>query len=291
MAYVEFTIPPGMVANGDTYIDLTFNNSPQLDFSASGLTVYINGSHLIGGAVLSQQTTSTVTQRIKIPLSVLTPGGNQMKLEADLVPLTQCSSLNSSNLWISILPESILHLPLKQAPVSITPVQDLSTYPYPFANEPTLSNLLFVVSKNDPAAWNNTAQIAYWLGRQASGAIIDFALAYDGEISDQVRQSHDMIVAGLPSNLKLMTDLNKSLPASFDPGTNIAVLKGQQVTYHFPTDADLGYLELMTSPWNSGHTILLVVGSTQSGVQLSSSCPYRSGTKQPIEGQPGYHRE
>ncbi len=269
--YVQFSIPPGMVANGDAYLDLTFNNSPQLDFNASGLTVFVNGSHLIGGAVLSQQTTSTVTQRIKIPLSVLTSGSNQLKLEANLVPLTQCSSLNFSNLWISILPESILHLPLIQAPVSITTTQDLSTYPYPFANQPNLSNLAFVVAKNDPAAWNDAAQIGYLLGRRASGAIIDFALAYDGEITDKVRQSHDMIVVGLPNNLKLMTDLNKSLPAPFDPGSNVAVLKGQQVTYRFPADTDLGYLELMTSPWNSSYSILSVVGSTPGGIHLSST--------------------
>ncbi len=269
--FVEFTIPPGMVADGDTYIDLTFNNSPQLDFNSSGLTVYMNGSHLIGGAVLSQQTTSTVTQRIKIPLSVLVPGANQIKLEADLIPLTECSSLNISNLWISILPESVLHLPLRQAPVSVTTIQDLSTYPFPFSNEPTLSNLAFVVSKTDPIAWNNAAQIAYWLGRRAGGAILDFALAYDGEISDQVLQSHDMIVTGLPSNLKLMADLSKSLPAPFDPGTNVAVLKGQQVTYRFPAGADLGYLELMASPWNPSHTILLAVGTTPNGMQLSGT--------------------
>jgi hypothetical protein len=267
-SFVQFSIPIGMVANGDTYLDLTFNNSAQLDFNSSGLSVYVNG-HLIGAAVLSQKTTSTVTQRIKIPLSVLTPGSNQLKLEADLVPLTQCSSLNISNLSISILSESILHLPLTQAPVSITPTQDLSTYPYPFANEPTLSNLAFAVAKNDPAAWNDTAQIAYWLGRRASGAIIDFALAYDGEISDKVLQSHDMIVVGLPKNLKLITDLSKSLPAPFDPGSNVAILKGQQVTYRFPADTDLGYLELMPSPWNSSYTILSVVGSTPGGVQLS----------------------
>jgi cellulose synthase operon protein B len=268
--FVAFSIPPGMVASGDTYLDLTFNNSPQLDFNSSGLTVFVNG-HLIGGAVLSLKTTSTTTQRFAIPLSVLEPGNNQLKIEADLLPLTQCSSLNLANLWLSVLPESVLHLPLQPATVSQTPTQDLSIYPYPFANEPTLSNLAFVVAKNDPEAWSNTAQIAYWLGRQASGSIINFTVAYDSEISDQVRQNNDMIVVGLPINLKILTDLNKSLPASFDPNSNVAALKGQQVTYHFPADTDLGYLELMPSPWNPSYSILSVVGTTPGGVKLSST--------------------
>lgn len=268
--FVAFSIPPGKVANGDTYLDLTFNNSPQLDFTSSGLTVFVNG-HLIGGAVLSLKTTSTVTQRFPIPLSVLMPGSNQLKIEADLVPTTQCSSLNLSNLWLTILPESVLHMPLQPAPVGLTTVQELSQYPYPFANEPTLSNLAFVIAKSDPAAWNDTAQIAFWLGRQASGSIIDFTLAYDGEINDQVRQNHDMIVVGLPTNLKLLTDISKSLPASFDPNSNVATLKGQQVTYRFPANTDLGYLELLPSPWNSSYTILSVFGSTPDGIKLAST--------------------
>ncbi len=118
-SFFKFVIPPGMVADNDSYLDLTFDNSPAADLTASDLSVYINGK-AIGGAVLSPQTTSVTTQRLRIPLTVLLPGANQLRIQATLVPLTLCSSPGNTNLWLTILPESVLSLPLKPAPVVVS---------------------------------------------------------------------------------------------------------------------------------------------------------------------------
>ena len=263
---VRFTLPPGYVATDDTYLDLTFNHSGLLDFSRSGLTVFMNGN-LIGSVLLSQQTASTVTQRIKIPVSSLTTSTNELRFEADLAPLSQCSFLDFSNLWLSILPESSLHMPLQPATAGSMQLRDLSSYPYPFASEPTLSNLAFVLPKDNPAMWNTAAQIAMQLGRQAAGALFNVAVAYDGKIPDDYRNGLNLIVVGLPANSQLLGEMNQSLPAPFEKGTNVAVLQGQQVSYRFPVDSDLGYLQLLASPWNADRVILAVVGSTPAGVE------------------------
>ncbi len=268
--FVRFTIPPGYTATEDTYLDLTFNHSGLLDFNRSGLTVFMNGN-LVGSVLLSQQTASTTTQRIKIPVSSLTTSTNELKFEADLAPLSQCSFLDFGNLWLSILPESILHMPLQPATAGSVSLRDLSSYPYPFASEPTLSNLAFVLPKGDPSAWNTAAQIALQLGRQAAGALFNVGVAYDGEIPDDIRNNRNLIVIGLPANTKLLTEINDSLPAPFEKGTNVAVVQGQQVSYRFPTDTDLGYLELLNSPWNADRVILAVVGSTPAGVAQAGS--------------------
>ncbi len=269
-SFFKFVIPPGMVADNDSYLDLTFDNSPAADLTASDLSVYINGK-AIGGAVLSPQTTSVTTQRLRIPLTVLLPGANQLRIQATLVPLTLCSSPGNSNLWLTILPESVLSLPLKQAPVVVSADRDLAKYPYPFANQPTLSNLAFVLPKDDFVLWNQAAQIAYGIGHGASGAIFDLAVAYDGELSDSIRQDRDLIVLGLPTNLKFVKDVLASLPAPFVPGSNIAVISGQQVSYRFPPDMSLGYLELLPSPWSPDHTVLLVSGTNASGINFAGS--------------------
>ncbi|MGZ6316779.1 MAG: cellulose biosynthesis cyclic di-GMP-binding regulatory protein BcsB [Anaerolineales bacterium] len=268
-SFFKFVIPPGMVADNDTYLDLTFDNSPAADLSASDLSVYVNGKP-IGGAPLTDQTSSATTQRIRIPLSVLLPGSNQLRIQATLVPLTLCSSPGNTNLWLSILPESVLSLPLKPAPVVVSADRDLSKYPYPFANQPTLSNLAFVIPKDDPLLWNQAAQIAYGIGRGSSGAIFDLAVAYDGELNDPVRQGRDMIVLGLPTNLKFAKDALALLPAPFEPGSNTAVISGQQVSYRFPPDISLGYLELLPSPWSADHTALLVSGTNANGINFAS---------------------
>ena len=266
---VQFTLPPGYVAAEDTYLDLTFNHSGLLDFSRSGLTVFMN-NNLIGSVLLSEQTASTVTQRIKIPASSLSTGTNELRFQVDLAPVSQCSILDFSNLWLSILPESVLHLPLRPATAGSVQLRDMSSYPYPFVSEPTLSNLAFILPTGDSSAWNAAAQIALQMGRQSSGALFNLGVAYDGEIPDDIRNERNLIVIGLPSEMQLLKELKDSLPAPFDEGTNVAVLQGQQVAYRFPAEADLGFLELLSSPWNGDRVILAVVGNTQAGIEQAS---------------------
>lgn len=268
--YVHFNLPPGYTATEDTYLDLAFNHSGLLDFSRSGLTVFLNGN-LIGSVLLSKETASTNTQRIKIPPSSLVTSTNELKFEVDLAPLSQCSFLDFSNLWLSILPESILHMPLQPATAGSASLNDLSSFPYPFAGEPTLSNLAFILPKNDPSAWNTAAQIALQLGRQAAGALFNVGAAFDGEIPDDIRNSRNLIVVGLPGENQLLAELNDSLPAKFEKGSNVAVIQGEQVSYRFPSGSDLGYLELLNSPWNADRVILAVVGSTAAGVQQAGT--------------------
>jgi hypothetical protein len=267
---VRFTVPPGFVTDEDAYVDLTFNHSGLLDFNRSGLTMFMNGN-LISSLLLSEQTASTNTQRIKIPASSLTSNTNEMKFQVDLAPLSQCSFIDTSNTWFSILPESVINLPLSPATATTTAPRDMGSYPFPFTGEPTLSNLNFVLSKSDPASWNTAAQIALQLGRQASGAIFNPGVSFDGEIPDDVRNSKNMIVVGLPTKMQILNDLNQALPAPFEQGTNVAVLKGQQVAYRFPADASLGFLQLVESPWNPENVILAVSGTTDDGVRQAGN--------------------
>lgn len=268
-ATVRFSLPPGYVAAEDTYLDLTFNHSGLLDFSRSGLTVFMN-RNLIGSVLLSDQTSSTVTQRIKIPAASLVTSGNELKFESDLAPISQCSFMDFSNLWLSVLPESVLNIPLRPATAGAVQLRDLSSYPYPFAGEPTLSTTAFVVSKTDPSTWDAASKIALQLGRQSSGALFNLAVAYDGELSDEIRNGRDLIVIGLPSETKLLAEIKDSLPAPFEAGSNVAVLQGQQVAYRFPADSDLGFLQLLASPWNADRVIMVVAGTTPIGVQQSA---------------------
>jgi len=268
--YVRFTVPPGFVTNEDAYVDLTFNHSGLLDFNRSGLTVFMNGK-LISSLLLSEQTATTNTQRIKIPASSLTPNTNELRFQVDLAPLSQCSFLDTSNLWFSILPESVINLPLSPATAAAAAPRDMGSYPYPFTGEPTLSNVSFVLSGNDPAGWNTAAQIALQLGRSATGAIFSPGVAFDGEVSDDVRNNKNLIIVGLPAKMKILNELNQSLPAPFDQGTNVAVLKGQQVSYRFPADASLGFLQMLQSPWNPNTVILSVTGTTADGVSQAGN--------------------
>jgi hypothetical protein len=265
---VEFHVPAGLVAGEGSYLDLRFNNSTLLDFNRSGLTVFLNGQ-LLGGLRLSDETAATVTQRLHISPSLVLPGTNELRIQANLSPPTQCSLANITDLWVSVLPESTLFLPLQQAVIDSNNLQALSVYPFPFINTPTLSNTAFVLPKNDLAAWSAASQIAYGFGNDVRGSIIDLAVAYDGAVPEEFRNQRDLIVVGLPSDLTFLSEVKDALPAPFEEGKNDPVLDNMPVTYRFSPGTSIGYLELMAAPWNPGRTILAVVGSTSEGLQMA----------------------
>ena len=265
---VEFHVPAGLVAGEGSYLDLRFNNSTLLDFARSGLTVFLNGQ-LLGGLRLSDETAATVTQRLNISPSLVLPGTNQLRIQANLTPPTECSLANITDLWLSVLPESTLFLPLQQAVIDVNTLQALSVYPFPFINTPTLSNTAFVLPKGDPSAWSAASQIAYGLGNQVRGAIIDLSVAYDGAVPDDIRNQRDLIVVGLPADLAILSEIKDALPAPFEEGKNDPVLNKMPVTYRFSPGTSIGYLELLAAPWNPGRTILAVAGSTRDGLQMA----------------------
>jgi hypothetical protein len=101
--------------------------------------------------------------------------------------------------------------------------------------------------------------------------VIDLNAAFDDAVPEDLRNSRDLILIGLPSELTLISELKDSLPAPFETGQNIPVVDNQQVSYRFPPDTSIGYLQLLPSPWNSSRTILAVVGSTDEGVGLAGN--------------------
>lgn len=267
---VEFYVAPGLAASEGAYLDLRYNNSALMDFARSGLTIFLNGK-LLGGLPLTAETAATVTQRLNISPSLVLPGNNQLRIQADLNVPSLCALTDVANLWVSIFPESSLSLPLEEAAVDSNDLQSLSVYPYPFVNLPTLSNTAFVLSKNDPASWAVASQIAYGFGDQARGSVLDLAAAYDGEVREDIRANRDLVVVGLPSNLPFISEIKDSLPAPFEDGQSDPVLKNLQVTYRFSPGTDIGYLQLLAAPWDPARTILTVVGNTPAGVQMAAN--------------------
>jgi hypothetical protein len=267
---VEFYVAPGLAASEGAYLDLRYNNSALIDFARSGLTIFLNGK-LLGGLPLTAETAATVTQRLNISPSLVLPGNNELRIQADLNSPSLCTLTDVTNLWVSILPESTLSLPLEEAAIDSNDLQSLSVYPYPFVNLPSLSNTAFVLPENDPASWAIASQIAYGFGNQARGSVLDLAVAYDGAVPEELRTSHDLIVVGLPSELSFLSEIKDSLPAPFESGNDDPVLQNLQVTYRFSPGTSLGYLELLAAPWDPARTILTVVGNTPDGVQMAAN--------------------
>jgi hypothetical protein len=147
---------------------------------------------------------------------------------------------------------------------------NLNTYPKPFADRPNLDNLAFVLAQNDPIGWSAAAELAYGMGRQAGNFALDIQAVYVDAVSDDTKKARHLVVVGKPSALPIIQDLNAILPAPFDSGKNIATERNANVSYRVSDGDDVGYVQATTSPFNPLNAILLVVGSTDTGVRWAS---------------------
>ena len=80
-----------------------------------------------------------------------------------------------------------------------------------------------------------------------------------------------MIIIGKPSSLEIITELHDSLPAPFEPGSDLADENNLDVSYRLGDNVNIGYLELLPSLWKAGRSILYVGGSSDVGVAWAAN--------------------
>jgi hypothetical protein len=277
----HFDIPPGYAAGEDPYLDLVFGNSTLLNYGGSLLEVYLNG-HFIGSSRFSDGTVKTGALRASIRPGFFVTGINAITILLDLEPLPDAAS--GSFVGAHIDPESLLHIPLEPTTISTSDLKNLHNYPYPFDNDPTLAGMAFILPLQDLTAWEAAVRLAFHLGRGAEEPPYDLAVAYDGQIPEGTRRSRNLIVVGLPTELALIAELHDALPAPFEAGSNDAVLENLPVVYRLPQGVELGYLELLDSPWNRAHSILAVLGSSPGGVRQAVDALLLSALRNEMDG-------
>lgn len=281
--YITFTIPAGLVPTEGAYMDLIFSNSELIDYARSGIAVYLNNT-LVGSARLSDETSTGGIQRISFPASTFRLGENLITIDAGLIPLDNCTSPGFENLWVTVFSDTKLHLPLTEAAVkAASRLRNLSDYPAPFTDDPTLGTTLFVIPEKDPQAWKSAGALAYDLGSRAPGVLLNLDVTFDN-IPEQMQVTHNLIVVGQPAQLPVLSDLANSLPASFEAGSNAALLDNQHVIYRISADKSLGYLELLTSPWNDQRTVMAVLGTTPDGVASAGNALVVSAIRNTLKG-------
>ena len=266
----EFEIPFGYIVEDDAFIDLVFNHSALIDFEQSGGVVSLNGQ-TIGSLRFSDESVNLTTMQLTIPRSVLRAGINTLTVEAGLKPQAECYDTRFDIVWLTVWPESLLHLPLVPVQGEVRALFELNDYPEPFESNATLNNVAFIVPTNNVAAWNVAAQVAYDLGNRAKPTVAEFAVAYGDDVSESIRQNHHLLVIGRPSQLPLLAELREELPAPFEPGSDIATERGMRVVSRILPDTSFGYLESLPAPWNRNWTILALLGSTDQGLEWAST--------------------
>jgi hypothetical protein len=269
-AVYRFDLPAGQQIEGDAYLDLVFVHSGQLDYEQSGMMIVLNDEP-IASVRLDDNSTRLGTTRLTLPATALRPGSNQITIRADLLPRALCIDPRSSGLWMSIRPESLLHLPLAPAQAETTTrVADLSHYPRPITTQANLRDLALVLSPADPISWEVATTLIFDLGAQMQGPLVDLAVVYGDDLPEQIRAERHLLLVGRPSQLPLIAELDSALPAPFEGG-DLATEPEALIVYRTGEDVSMGYLQLLAAPWNAERTILAVLGSSDTGVEWAGA--------------------
>ncbi|MBU0511539.1 MAG: cellulose biosynthesis cyclic di-GMP-binding regulatory protein BcsB, partial [Chloroflexi bacterium] len=265
-----FYIPPGHAVGVGAYFNLAFAHSTLLEYTRSGMVVNLNGQP-IGSVRLSDDSANGFDTRIAIPANLVRAGTNKITVDINLVPITVCLDPRLANLWLRVDSTSFFHLPLNPVVDPSSPVLNLNQYSEPFSLDPLLNTTAFVLAPGDPNGWLVALQIAADLGNQSGISLANLIAVFDGAIPDEVRQMRDLIIVGLPSTLPILTELADVLPASFEAGSDLAIERNLQVSYRLLPGVSVGYLELLSAPWNNQRAVLAILGSTNQGVQWSGN--------------------
>ncbi|MCP4141129.1 MAG: cellulose biosynthesis cyclic di-GMP-binding regulatory protein BcsB [Chloroflexi bacterium] len=268
----EFFVPLGKEPTGDSFFDLIYSHSAIFDYDASGAVIFLNDEAL-GSVRFSTATANKVTPlNINIPAYAIRSGRNVISVQAEFVPFDYCSTLNNDGLWMSISQDSLLHIPLVDVnPVAPSLERDLGLFPSPFTDSPTLDKLAFVFPSDDVSSWALGSKIAANLGQDAIGKILTPSVFFADDIPDDARANMHLLLVGQASRLAVISELTDTMPAGFEPGSDVAIEDGIEISYNIPSDTDLGYLELLPAPWDASKSILAVMGSTPLGLEWAGN--------------------
>jgi cellulose synthase operon protein B len=264
-----FHVPPGYVASIDSYLDLVFNHSALLNYEQSGMSVQLNDEY-IGSIKFSAESTEVSTERISIPPSAVRIGDNLLQITVVMRPEDECIDPALRGIWAKVWAASLLHMPLTEAKEEEMPQPDLSQYPEFLLSNPTLQTTTFVLPPDNAAAWDVAATLAFHLGVDLRGDIAEPAAAYAQDIPPAVRQQQHLLVVGRATELPIIQELNDLLPLPFEAGSDLARTQGARIIYRFPPELPVGYIQLVSLPWNSQRVALAVMGNSEAGLWSSA---------------------
>lgn len=247
-------------------LDLYFNHSQLINYKDSGLTVLIERQPV---ATLALNNETATNGHVQIPLqNALKPGkANRVTVQATLSLSDKCMNPNSDLLWLTIKDNSKISL----AHQEMTNARfDLNDFPSPFQLNRTLSDLL--VALPDPPT-NEEAEIAVdlmaSLGTAAQGKTIVPAVAFGNKFTEKLA-NYKIIAIGRPSRQPLIQQANNQLPQPFLAGSDEIQQRLDDVTLRLPPQVNVGYVQLIPSPWNKDRAFLAVTGTSDTGVDLAS---------------------
>lgn len=280
-----FFASKSQLASVESYIELIYNHAGLREYTGSSFSLYLNGT-VFFTKVLSEETEQVTNLQIRIPPGFLRYGENILELEVDMLEQPGCEEDSSIlNPWFSVSNQSLFFMPTAgENLLSQILLRDFKFFPEIFSVSSDLSELTFVLPPNNFEAWRLAANLSYLIGNTAQPSISNIKVVYGDSVSDDIRINQSLIIIGKASDIPFISEINEELPAPFDLTTNTASEKQLLISYRIPQGQNVGYLELIPSPFNNEKSILFVSGNTDAGVTLAGNTLLENGLQDQLAG-------
>jgi hypothetical protein len=253
--YIPYEIEPILVK-----LNLGLVHSPDLDILNSSFTVYLNGFSIAG--ILPNSRSSTAEPvTIGLPAKRLRRGINFIRVTFDLhVPHSSCERALES-VWATILNSSTLEINYRNH----TPIPSLKDFPLPFSDYP---GFVYVIPDQfDQKDLGYISRLSFMLGTSSRQSNRPPEVLTASNFARKSTKYPNVVLVGLPSANSVTRNANDFLPQPFAKAGN-SLQEGYGV--YLPTsntDASLGLLQMIPSPWIKGGTVLVLTGNDQQGLE------------------------
>lgn len=263
-----FFIPMEWQLTDEAMLDFRFTHSLAFEGAAPSVTLLLNETP-VSTFLLDERTAANGRLQVKLPPSAA-QSGDRNKLTVEVTPsqIAQSCSGEFDDFWFISNSHSKIVLDHRNTFIGDP---DLKLYPYPFNSRSSLSDLLFILP-NAPTTsdLDKTLRLAAALGNSARGQTILPAVALGTNTLEQNLENYNIVALGRPSRNSIIRELNEKLPQPFLIGSDEIEQKIDDIVFRLPSDIDLGYLQLISSPWNSKRAILIVTGTTEESIDWAA---------------------
>ncbi len=265
----RFELPLGAVLTEQAALHLRFRHTRLISADKSSVTVELNKRPL-ESAPLTAETADGTELTVPLPPSIARSGQrNRLLIKVQLEPLDPCVDPSAGYFWFTVAADSYLELPYRS--VNVKSLWNLDFYPFPFGHHPNLQQVAFVLPRS-PTDFEVEimARLAADLGDAADGRPL-FPAVILGRPQDATELAgRHIILIGRPTRNPLLHEINGRLPQPFIPGSDQIEQVLDQVVLRLPPGLDLGYLQLIPSPWDEERALLAVTGTTDEGMNWAA---------------------
>lgn len=245
-------------------ISLDFRYAKNLNFENSVVTVLINNTP-IGSKKLSEELADGDSLTLTIPKNLIISGNFSVVVAFDLeLENAACIQTQSYMPWAFVTKDSVMQLNTKDRTELL-----FTNYPYPFLRDGVFNEVAVVLPKErDTHTYFSVSNLFNLLGQYAEGNTGNVVF-YEDDVAPETLKKHNVIAIGSYQNNKVIRDINDKLYFKYDPAGN-GLLSNEKMSIDSQYGTRLGTLQLLESPFGSGHGLLAVTAADPQFYQLAS---------------------